>query len=299
MLHHLPLSAARHVAALAMACATPFVHCQTAVTSPGPAPGAEGADAADAPPLWTAGLFGVAAHHAVYPGAARRTSNATVLPFVTYRGPVMRLEGGTAGLRALRRPRAELDFSAAASFGSDGRDTGAREGMPAIGTLAEIGPSLRINLGELPEDGQRPPLRLDLPLRAVFDADRDFRYVGASFEPRLTWRLADWGAWGPSVYAAALFGNRGLNALYYEVSPVYATPSRPVYGARPGLVATRVGASLSGPLGENLRLGLHLALETVRGAANDGSPLVDRMVDPTAAITLTWTALRSEQSGVR
>jgi len=258
-------------------------------------------DEADAemPPLWTAGLFAVAGHHAAYPGAARRTTSAALLPFVTYRGPLLRLESGTAGLRAMRTPRTELDFSAAASFGSGGQDSGAREGMPSVGTLAEIGPSLRIHLGELPENGQRPPWRLDLPVRLVFDVDRSLRYAGLSFEPRLTWRLPDWGGWTPSVYLGALAGSRGLNDMYYGVDPVYATPTRPAYTARAGLVATRLGVSLSGRLRDDLRLGLHAGLESVRGAANENSPLVGRMVDPSVAITLSWTALRSDEPGVR
>lgn len=272
---------------------------EPAGTPAGAKPDSEIETASGPPPLWTAGLFAVGAHHAVYPGAARRTTNATLLPFVTYRGPVFRLEGGSAGLRAMRRPRAELDFSAAASFGSDGRDSGARAGMPAIGTLVEVGPSLRVNLGELREDGTRPPWRLDLPLRAVFDADRDFDYAGLSFEPRLSWRLPAAGDWTPSLHAGALFGSRALNDMYYGVDAVYVTPTRPAYAAKPGLVATRVGTSWSRLLGPDWRLGLHASLESVRGAANESSPLVGRMVDPTLAITLTWTALRSDHAGVK
>ena len=256
-------------------------------------------DAAAAPPLWTAGLFAVAGHHAVYPGAARRTTSAALLPFITYRGPLLRLESGTAGLRAMRTPRAELDFSAAASFGSGGQDSGAREGMPAVGKLAEIGPSLRVNLGELRDDGQRPPWRLDLPVRFVFDVDRDLRYAGVSFEPRLSLRLADWSGWTPSAYVGALFGSRSLNDMYYGVDPIYVTPSRPAYTAKAGLVSTRLGMSISGLLRDDLRLGLHAGVESVRGAANENSPLVGRMLDPSIAITLTWTALRSEAQGVR
>ncbi|HEV8688853.1 MAG TPA: MipA/OmpV family protein [Ideonella sp.] len=251
-----------------------------------------------APPLWTAGLFFVAADHAVYPGAERRARNATLLPFATWRGPVLRVVGGGAGLRALRTPRAELDFSAAAAFGSSGTDTGARAGMPAIGTLVEIGPSLRINLGELREDGERPPWRLDLPVRTAFDASRDLDYAGLSFEPRLNWRLPAIGPWTPSVYASLFFGDRTLNAMYYGVAPVYATETRPAYEARAGLVATRLGMSWSRLLGRDLRLALHASVESVKGAANAGSPVVGRTVDPTLAITLIWTALRSQEAGV-
>ena len=278
--------------------ATAGASAQTAATTPVPIPEDSATSKSEAPALWSAGLFMVAADHAVYPGAERRTQNAIALPFVTYRGPIVRLEGGTAGVRALRTPRAELDFSAAASFGSDGKDSGARAGMPAVGTLVEFGPSVRIHLGELPEDGSRPPLRLDLPVRAAFDADRDFRYAGLSFEPRISWRLPRVAGWSPSVHAGMLFGDRTLNSLYYDVPPEYATPARPAYDARGGLTASRLGASISRLLGTDLRLALHAGVETVKGAVNRDSPVVGRSVDHSVAISLTWTAWRSDDRGV-
>lgn len=298
-------SACWATACLLLAVAAPAAAADAAATAAEPPTSASEA-AGDAeewgrepPPLWTVGLFGVAADHAVYPGASRRARNATVLPFLTYRGPVLRLEGGTAGVRALRRPRAELDFSAAAAFGSDGVDKGARAGMPAIGTLVEIGPSLRVNLGALPEDGRPTAWRLDLPLRFVFDADRDFEPAGVSFEPRVSYRMGPVMGWTPSVHAGLLFGSQRLNSLYYEVAPQYATPTRPAYEAQGGLVASRVGTSWSRLLLPTLRLGLHASVESVRGAANEDSPVVGRSVDPTFAVTLTWTAWRSEEAGVR
>lgn len=281
---------------------SPLSPARAATGEAGPAvdPGTERSADVDAaaPPLWTAGLFLVAGDHAAYPGSDRQVRSATALPFVTWRGPVLRVEGGGAGLRTLRTPRYELDTSASASFGSDGRDTGARAGMPAIGTLVELGPSLRINLGTLGEDGKRPPWRLDLPLRAAFDADRDFDFAGLSFEPRLSWRLPTVAGGSPALHAAALFGSRGLNALYYGVDPVYATAGRPAYQAKAGLIATRLGASWSTRLLPSLRLGLHASLESVRAAANEDSPLVRKDLNHTLAITLTWTALRSDQDGV-
>ena len=91
---------------------------------------------------------------------------------------------------------------------------------------------------------------------------------------------------------------RVLNDLYYGVAPIYATPGRPAYEARAGLVATRLGSSWSHMLRDNLRLGLHASVESVRGAANRDSPVVGRSADYTLALTLTWTAFRSEQNGV-
>jgi MipA family protein len=250
--------------------------------------------------LWTAGLFMVAGSHPAYPGADHRVQNARVLPFITYRGPVLRVEGGSAGLRTLRTPRYELDFSAAGSFGSGGSDVKARAGMPSIGTLAEIGPSLRINLGDLDRGRDRTPLRLALPLRAVFDVSRDFDHSGVSFAPRLSYSLPLTPEWRLTTYAELLAGDRQLANLFYGVDPVYATGSRPAYQAKAGLIATSLGASVSRALGaaKEWRIGAFAGLQSVAGAANEDSPLVGRKLDGRVGITLSWTAYRSETGGV-
>lgn len=250
--------------------------------------------------LWTAGLFLVAGSHPVYPGADHRVQSARLLPFVTYRGPVLRVEGGSAGLRTLRTPRYELDFSAAGSFGSGGSDVKDRAGMPSIGTLAEIGPSLRINLGDLDSGRERTPLRLALPLRAVFDVSRDFDYVGVAFAPRLSYSMPLTQDWRLTTHAEVLAGSRQLTQLFYGVAPVYATATRPAYRADAGLIATSLGASVSRALGDkgDWRIGAFAGLQSVAGAANEDSPLVGRKVDGRVGITLSWTAYRSDARGV-
>lgn len=250
--------------------------------------------------LWTAGLFLVAGSHPAYPGADHRVQSARLLPFVTYRGPVLRVEGGSAGLRTLRTPRYELDFSAAGSFGSGGSDVKDRAGMPSIGTLAEIGPSLRINLGDLDSGRERTPLRLSLPLRAVFDVSRDFDYVGVAFAPRLSYTVPLTPDWRLTTYAEVLAGNRQLTDLFYGVAPVYATPTRPTYRADAGLIATSLGASVSRALGDKgeWRIGAFAGLQSVAGAANEDSPLVGRKLDGRVGLTLSWTAYRSDAQGV-
>ena len=281
------------------------VLCCTALgcAAQGAAVEASSADAATAPAevapsLWTAGLFLVAGSHPAYPGADHRIQSARILPFITWRGPLFRVEGGSAGLRALRTPRYEMDFSVAGSFGSGGSDVKARQGMPAIGTLVEAGPSLRVNLGELPEGGRRSAWQLALPLRAVFDVNRDFAYRGVNFEPRLSYSVPLSGDWRVSTHAALLVGNRKLNDTFYGVAPAYASASRPAYEAQAGLISSRLGVALSRPLGSDFRLGVYAQAESVSGAANADSPLVKRTVDGRVGISLSWTAFRSSQAGV-
>ncbi|HSI61347.1 MAG TPA: MipA/OmpV family protein [Ideonella sp.] len=259
---------------------------------------ADVATAEAAPALWTAGLFMVAGSHPAYPGADHRIQSARILPFITWRGPVFRVEGGSAGLRALRTPRYEMDFSVAGSFGSGGSDVKARQGMPAIGTLVEAGPSLRINLGELSEDGRRSAWQLALPLRAVFDVNRDFAYRGVNFEPRLSYGVPLSGDWRMTTHATLLVGDRKISDTFYGVAPVYASASRPAYEASAGLISSRLGVALSRRLGSDFRLGVYAQAESVSGAANAGSPLVKRTVDGRVGISLSWTAFRSSQAGV-
>lgn len=259
------------------------------------------ADDDPAPPLWTVGLFTVAGDHPVYPGADHRIQSAAVVPFATYRGPLLRIEGGAAGVRAVRTPRYELSLSGTASFGSAGADVSARQGMPAIGTLAELGPGLRVRLGDLEDDTPRARWTLELPLRGVFDVDRDLRYVGVSFEPQVSasLRLPDgWQDWSVSLRAGALVASRQLNQLFYGVAPAYATPFRPAYAAQPGWIATRLGGSLSRQLMPGLRASFLVGLESVAGAANEGSPLVKRRWDHSVGVSLIWTAYRSDERGV-
>ncbi len=254
-----------------------------------------------APPLWTFGLFTVAGDHPVYPGADHRIQSAALVPFATYRGPLLRIEGGAAGVRAVRTPRYELSLSGTASFGSAGADVRARQGMPAIGTLAELGPGLRVRLGDLEDESPRTRWTLELPLRGVFDVDRDLRYAGLSFEPQLgaNVRLPNgWEAWSVSLRAGALVANRQLNQLFYGVAPAYATPARPAYTAQPGWIASRLGGSLSRQLGPDLRASFLVGLESVAGAANEGSPLVKRRWDHSIGVSLVWIAYRSDERGV-
>ena len=112
----------------------------SAQTSPSTEPGQ---------PRWEIGVGAVAASQPAYPGAATNTNRVIALPFVIYRGDVVRAEQGNVGLRALKTPRYELDVGFSASLGSSANDVPERIGMADIGTLVEFGPRLKINLGDV------------------------------------------------------------------------------------------------------------------------------------------------------
>ncbi|MEO8331078.1 MAG: MipA/OmpV family protein, partial [Gallionella sp.] len=247
-------------------------------------------------PLWEAGLFGLGIAQPAYPGADDRTSRALVLPYVIYRGEYLRADRGSVGVRAVMTPRSELDLGFAASLGSNSTDIAARRGMANLGTMIEFGPRLKINLGDV--SSGRSESRLQFPLREVIDVSHGFRSRGVAFEPQwaIDKRLPN--RWFISTSLGAIFGDGRLADTFYGVAPNEATPARPSYTAKSGLIALRAGLLASHTLIPDVRVFYILRLESLTGATNRDSPLVKRNSGWSAGIGLAWGLARSAQSAV-
>jgi outer membrane scaffolding protein for murein synthesis (MipA/OmpV family) len=250
-------------------------------------------------PLWEIGAVAIAAYQPAYPGSDQDFARLRILPFGIDRGSVLHADGNGIGVRALRTPRWEWDVSGSGSFGSSANKVDARRGMPAIGTMVEVGPAVKVNLGDLLEARREPRLtQLELPVRAVFDVNDGLAHHGWTFEPRLSHTAWTGRSFSLVVSAGTLFGDRTLNHLYYGVDVPYATAARPAYEARAGLIATRLNASLRHRINPTLRLFYFAQLETVRGAANEASPLVRRKQDAGFGVSLIWGVWHSSEAGV-
>lgn len=256
----------------------------------------EPAEAAAPPrlPLWEAGFFGVGGSQQAYPGSKQQVRSGIVLPFLIYRGDWLRSEEGSVGVRALRSATTEIDVGLAGSFGSAPRNNDARRGMPRIGTLAELGPRVKFDLGPAPGGGR---WRAALPLRAVLDVDHAFDYRGVAFEPDIGWGRRSSSGWGYGVNLGLMVGSRRLAETFYEVAPEFVTPTRPLYDAKAGLISTRLGINAFRPLSRDWRFFAFARIDTVKGAANRSSPLVDKPTGASVGIGLSWTGWRSDELG--
>lgn len=243
-------------------------------------------------PLWEIGAVGVAVSQQAWPGATEEVRRVLALPYVLYRGPLLRIDRGSAGLRALRQGNFELDIGVAGAFGSASKDTVARRGMPRLGTLVEFGPRGIWDLGSAPGGGR---WRAELPLRGVFDLDDRLAGRGWAVEPELQYRHDGIAGWRLSASAGALLGDRRLNGTFYDVGTPYATASRPAYEAQGGLVSWRLGLTASHRLSPEWRVFGFGRLDLVAGAANGDSPLVSRQTGFTGGIGLQWTWMQSSQ----
>ena len=284
-------------AALALtACAAPFAQAQeTAADTVG---ATEPTSPKEPLPLWEIGVVAIAAYQPAYPGSDQDLARLRILPFGIYRGSLLRADGNGIGLRGFRSKRIEWDVSGSGSFGSSANKVRVRQGMPSIGTLVEIGPALKVNLGDLIDDKREPRMtQLEIPVRAVFDVNDGFAHRGWTFEPRLSHTAWTGKSFTLVVSASTLFGDRSLNQLYYGVGTPYATADRPAYEATAGLIATRLNASLRHRINPTLRLQYFAQLETVRGAANEASPLVRSKQDAGIGVSLIWGAWHSSEAG--
>jgi MipA family protein len=263
---------------------------QTAAqTTPAPRPGEP------AQPLWEVGIGALAASQPAYPGAAANTSRVIALPFFIYRGNVLRAEQGNVGLRALKTPRYELDIGFSASLGSSANDVPERIGMRDIGTLVEFGPRLKINLGDVSNGPSG--VRLDLPLRGVFDLNNSLANRGASFEPQLSFDVPLPGGWRGGASVAAIFGTQKLNETFYTVTPAEALANRPAYTAEAGLLATRLGFGASKKLTPDLRVLGFVRLDSTAGSANSSSSLITKATGTSVGLGLAYTFGRSSSVG--
>lgn len=243
-------------------------------------------------PLWEAGgvFFGVSQQ--AYPGSDQQVNRILPLPYFLYRGKVLRADQDSAGLRAFKNETFEVDVGVAGSFGGGRGALDARQGMRELGTLVELGPRLKWNLGAAPFDGR---LRAEIPLRAVFDLSDGGQYRGVSFEPKLVYERRLDGGWRYGASVGAIVADTRLAQTFYDVSRAEATALRPAYSAKSGLVAWRLGTSFSRSLNRDWNLFGFARLDTVAGAANEASPLVRQKTGATLGLGVSYTWLRSSQ----
>ena len=248
------------------------------------------AEAGEPLPLWEAGAGALAVSQQAYPGASQNVRRGLLFPFLIYRGEILHANQESVGLTAVKTDRFELDVGFSGAFGSNSRDVEARHGMPDLGTLVEFGPRLKWQLGRGPAGGR---LRADFALRGVFDLSDAMRSKGLAFEPRLLYENRT-GAWRYAASAGALVGDRRLTDTFYGVAPAYATAARPAYAARSGLIAWRLESNLSRDLSPNWRVFGIVRVDSVAGAANRASPLVQRTNGVSVGGGLIYTWARSD-----
>jgi outer membrane scaffolding protein for murein synthesis (MipA/OmpV family) len=249
--------------------------------------------AVSVPPLWELGGVALGVSQSAYPGADQQVNRALALPYFVYRGDVLRADRDTAGIRAMKTETFELDVGFAGAFGAGNETIEARQGMRKLGTMVELGPRLKWDLGAGPAGGR---LSAEFPARAVLDLSDKAAHRGWSLEPKLTYSNRTASGWRYSASVSAIVADTRLAQTFYEVRSSEATAARPAYRAEGGLVSWRFGTAFSRSLARDWNLFGFARLETVAGAANESSPLVRRSSGASVGVGVAYTWMRSDRA---
>lgn len=238
--------------------------------------------AAEPRPLWEFGMGAAALRMPHYRGSDQSDNWLLPVPYLVYRGDILRADRDGARAVLLDTERFDFDFSVAASAPTRSRDNAARAGMPDLAPTLEFGPKLNLNLARSADW----KLDLRVPLRAVMTLESKPRHIGWSAAPvinlDLTTSLLDLG-----VQAGPLWGDRRLHAYYYDVAPEFASAARPAYRAGAGRAGWQLTMGASRRVGP-LWFGAFVRADSVAGAAFEPSPLVRSRHQLAFGAALSW-----------
>lgn len=240
-------------------------------------------------PKWEIGVAAIAFTVADYPASDEYRTRMLPVPYFVYRGKTLRADQQGSRLRRKLTPNAELSVSGGGAFAVDSGGSDARDGMPDLGYLLELGPNVRLSWAG-PVRGSR--YLLNLPLRGVLSiGDPGVNWRGAVFAPELAYvqtRLLD-DETSVRISLATTFATQALHDYFYAVDPQYATSGRPAYAASEGYLGSSLGVVASHPFNRQLRGFVSLRYYDYAGAANTGSPLFRDDDGYTAAVGLSWS----------
>ena len=245
-------------------------------------------------PVWEAGLGVGVMSFPEYRGSARQRSLILPTPYLVYRGKAVRTDRSGLHGRLFDTDRVELNLSLSASLPVESNSHGPRQGMPDLQPTVEFGPSLTVHLWRNEPHGMRLDARL--PVRAAYTVRGGIDYAGLVFSPALNFnaRLGH-SDWNLGLMSGPVFANSRQHNYFYEVKPRYATFERPAYKASGGYSGTQFIASLSKRF-DAYWVGGFVRYDTLRGAAFDDSPLVERKRAWFGGLGISWILGQSERT---
>ena len=245
-------------------------------------------------PLWELGVGALGIYSPDYPAADKNSLHGLVLPYVIYRGDLLRLgEDSIAKGVFIDNDYTELNVSLAASFNANSNDNNVRRGMPNLDYLFEIGPQLKIKLGKL----YGGKTELQLPVRAVFSSDFSrVDHRGYLFNPRFFYERYNMFNSGIDIDGSvgSSFATKKMHQYFYQVEPQFVTATRPAYEADGGYLGSKISFGLSYAITNLVRAYVGGQVGYYGGAENEDSPLFRQKVNSSVYVGFTWSIFQSD-----
>jgi MipA family protein len=251
--------------------------------------------------LWEVGVVGGELYLPDYPAAGEKHAKWIAAPYVVYRGKILRADREGARARIVRGRWADVEMSFSGSFATHSQDNVARQGMPDLDYMIEMGPRASLLLYEwgdpLNFQSSAGTLRLYVPVRAVFSSDlSNFKPRGFTYSPALYTQAEPFlrPGWIGLLVLTGRFGNRTYASYFYDVAPEFARPDRQAYDARAGYVGSDVFAGVVIPIGKRWRIFTGGQFYYDEGSANISSPLFQRRSDFSVGLGISYAFFRSK-----
>lgn len=238
-------------------------------------------------PLWElgAGVGALTLPH--YRGSDQSYLWWLPVPYVVYRGDLLKADRDGARARLLEAENDEINLSFNASAPTRSEDNRAREGMADLAPTVELGPVWNHTFAK----GPRHRVDLRVPLRAVFSVESGPQHLGWISTPHVNLDRSV-GDWNMGLLAGPVFADRRYHQYFYGVRDSEATIDRPAYRARGGYAGWQSTLAASRQVGD-LWLGLFARFDQIAGSAMGDSPLVRERQQWSAGVAVSWIFARS------
>jgi outer membrane protein len=213
------------------------------------------------------GLGGLSIPH--YRGSDQRDEYVAPVPYVKFHGNRLKVDREGGRYFFYNGEEIKVDLSAAFAFPVDSEENRARQGMPDLDAILEVGPRLQWFMWE--SDDQRLRLRLGAPIRLAInlsDAGNEGWFFSPYFQVRYYSNMETALSIGP------MWASEKFHDYYYQVDSQYATPTRPAYNATSGYSGFRITLTNSQRISKHYWWGGFLRYDSLSGAVFEDSPLV-------------------------
>jgi len=232
-----------------------------------------------------------------YRGSDEQRGYLFPIPYVVYRGDILRFDRkGMYGL-LFESERLELNISADANVPVRSDRNAARSGMPDLDATLQIGPVLELCVYR--KCAADRIIQVRLPIRAVIAADFTHASgIGFVANPQLNFdfkNIGPGGGWNFGFALGPLFATRQYHRYYYTVSPSFEIPEvRPAYEARGGYSGSVLIVALSKRFNHTW-FGAFGRYDELSGAVFADSPLVKTKHSFMAGIGFAWVFGQSDR----
>lgn len=229
----------------------------------------------------------------LYPGSAVKKNYVLPIPYFTLVTEKIEIDEEIR-VFLFKSDRVVLDVSADLGIPVDSDDSRVRMGMPDLDTVLQVGPSMELLLSDLRKD--KLDVRFELPLRAAISSDiKHSNNEGWMMEPQFSVekRRPHKSGLAMKFSAGLKYATRDFHAYYYDVNPVFSTPTRPSYASEKGYGGSFAHLRASWRESDIIWWTL-LRYQNLNGAVFKDSPLVEQKNYYLIGVGFAWIFAQSE-----